>query len=154
LGLPDRPFGVAFTPGQGPGKTASSTEFQLQRNSRLRLLTKRRYSFGNSEAHSHTKNRRRFVSFTNGFHIRGDDPMAQVINTNTMSLNAQRNLSTSGSSLYHHPAPLVRPAHQQREGRRGRPGHRERFSTQIRGLDVAIRNANDGISLAQVAEVR
>ncbi|MCU0998266.1 flagellin, partial [Stenotrophomonas maltophilia] len=25
--------------------------------------------------------------------------MAQVINTNTMSLNAQRNLSTSGSSL-------------------------------------------------------
>jgi flagellin len=28
----------------------------------------------------------------------------------------------------------------------------ERFSTQIRGLDVAVRNANDGISLAQVAE--
>jgi len=28
----------------------------------------------------------------------------------------------------------------------------ERFGTQIRGTDVAIRNANDGISLAQVAE--
>ncbi|MGN7840305.1 flagellin N-terminal helical domain-containing protein, partial [Stenotrophomonas sp. 22385] len=28
----------------------------------------------------------------------------------------------------------------------------ERFSTQIRGLDVAVRNANDGISLAQTAE--
>jgi len=99
------------------------------------------------------KIRRRFVSFTNGFHIRGDDPMAQVINTNTMSLNAQRNLSTSGSSLATTIQRLssgsrINSAKDDAAGL----AISERFTTQIRGLDVAIRNANDGISLAQVAE--
>ncbi len=79
--------------------------------------------------------------------------MAQVINTNTMSLNAQRNLSTSGSSLATTIQRLssglrINSAKDDAAGL----AISERFSTQIRGLDVAIRNANDGISLAQVAE--
>ncbi|HEL5054718.1 TPA: flagellin [Stenotrophomonas maltophilia] len=79
--------------------------------------------------------------------------MAQVINTNTMSLNAQRNLSTSGNSLATTIQRLssglrINSAKDDAAGL----AISERFSTQIRGLDVAIRNANDGISLAQVAE--
>ncbi|MEG0194831.1 MAG: flagellin [Stenotrophomonas sp.] len=79
--------------------------------------------------------------------------MAQVINTNTMSLNAQRNLSTSGSSLATTIQRLssglrINSAKDDAAGL----AISERFSTQIRGLDVAIRNANDGISLSQVAE--
>ena len=47
--------------------------------------------------------------------------MGQVINTNVLSLNAQRNLSTSQSSTGDGAAaPVVGLAHQQREGRRGR----------------------------------
>ncbi len=79
--------------------------------------------------------------------------MAQVINTNTMSLNAQRNLSTSGNSLATTIQRLssglrINSAKDDAAGL----AISERFGTQIRGLDVAIRNANDGISLAQVAE--
>lgn len=79
--------------------------------------------------------------------------MAQVINTNTMSLNAQRNLSTSGASLATTIQRLssglrINSAKDDAAGL----AISERFSTQIRGLDVAVRNANDGISLAQVAE--
>ena len=79
--------------------------------------------------------------------------MAQVINTNTMSLNAQRNLSTSGASLATTIQRLssglrINSAKDDAAGL----AISERFTTQIRGLDVAMRNANDGISLAQVAE--
>ncbi|WP_286071900.1 flagellin [Stenotrophomonas sp. 57] len=79
--------------------------------------------------------------------------MAQVINTNTMSLNAQRNLSTSGSSLATTIQRLssgsrINSAKDDAAGL----AISERFGTQIRGIDVAIRNANDGISLAQTAE--
>jgi len=79
--------------------------------------------------------------------------MAQVINTNTMSLNAQRNLSTSGASLATTIQRLssglrINSAKDDAAGL----AISERFSTQIRGLNVAVRNANDGISLAQVAE--
>ncbi|WMJ69125.1 flagellin [Stenotrophomonas sp. 24(2023)] len=79
--------------------------------------------------------------------------MAQVINTNTMSLNAQRNLSTSGASLATTIQRLssgsrINSAKDDAAGL----AISERFGTQIRGTDVAIRNANDGISLAQVAE--
>ncbi len=79
--------------------------------------------------------------------------MAQVINTNTMSFNAQRNLSTSGSSLATTIQRLssgsrINSAKDDAAGL----AISERFGTQIRGTDVAIRNANDGISLAQVAE--
>ncbi len=79
--------------------------------------------------------------------------MAQVINTNTMSLNAQRNLNTSNASLATSIQRLssglrINSAKDDAAGL----AISERFTTQIRGLDVAIRNANDGISLAQTAE--
>ena len=79
--------------------------------------------------------------------------MAQVINTNVMSLNAQRNLSASGNSLATSIQRLssglrINSAKDDAAGL----AISERFTTQIRGLDVAVRNANDGISLAQTAE--
>ncbi|AWH53451.1 flagellin [Stenotrophomonas sp. ESTM1D_MKCIP4_1] len=79
--------------------------------------------------------------------------MAQVINTNIMSLNAQRNLNTSGASLATSIQRLssglrINSAKDDAAGL----AISERFTTQIRGLDVAARNANDGISLAQTAE--
>ena len=79
--------------------------------------------------------------------------MAQVINTNVMSLNAQRNLNTSGASLATSIQRLssglrINSAKDDAAGL----AISERFTTQIRGLDVAVRNANDGISLAQTAE--
>ena len=79
--------------------------------------------------------------------------MAQVINTNVMSLNAQRNLNSSSSSLATSVQRLssglrINSAKDDAAGL----AISERFTTQIRGLDVAIRNANDGISLSQTAE--
>jgi len=79
--------------------------------------------------------------------------MSQVINTNIMSLNAQRNLNTTTSSLASSVQRLssglrINSAKDDAAGL----AISERFSTQIRGLDVAARNANDGISLAQTAE--
>jgi len=77
----------------------------------------------------------------------------QVINTNIMSLNAQRNLSTSNSSLATALQRLssglrINSAKDDAAGM----AISERFTTQIRGLNQAVRNANDGISLAQTAE--
>jgi flagellin len=79
--------------------------------------------------------------------------MAQVINTNVMSLNAQRNLSTSGSELATALQRLssglrINSAKDDAAGL----AISQRFTTQIRGLNQAVRNANDGISLAQTAE--
>jgi flagellin len=79
--------------------------------------------------------------------------MAQVINTNVMSLNAQRNLNSSGTSLATSIQRLssgmrINSAKDDAAGL----AISERFTTPIRGLDVATRNANDGISLAQTAE--
>ena len=79
--------------------------------------------------------------------------MAQVINTNVMSLNAQRNLNTSSASMATTIQRLssglrINSAKDDAAGL----AISERFTTQIRGLDVAQRNANDGISLAQTAE--
>jgi flagellin len=79
--------------------------------------------------------------------------MPQVINTNVMSLNAQRNLTTSGSQLA---TALQRLSSGMRinSAKDDAAGLAisERFTTQIRGLNQAVRNANDGISLAQTAE--
>ncbi|MGD5386776.1 flagellin, partial [Xanthomonas citri pv. citri] len=77
----------------------------------------------------------------------------QVINTNVMSLNAQRNLNTSSASMSTSIQRLssglrINSAKDDAAGL----AISERFTTQIRGLDVASRNANDGISLAQTAE--
>ena len=79
--------------------------------------------------------------------------MPQVINTNLMSLNAQRNLHTNSSSLATAVQRLssglrVNSAKDDAAGL----AIAERMNTQIRGMNVAIRNANDGISLAQTAE--
>jgi len=79
--------------------------------------------------------------------------MAQVINTNVASLNAQRNLNNSGASLNTALQRLssglrINSAKDDAAGL----AISERFSTQIRGLSQGARNANDGISLAQTAE--
>ncbi|MEX0614483.1 MAG: flagellar protein FlaB, partial [Methylophaga sp.] len=79
--------------------------------------------------------------------------MAQVINTNIASLNAQRNLNTSQTSLATSLERLssglrINSAKDDAAGL----AITERFTTQIRGLNQAIRNANDGISLSQTAE--
>jgi len=79
--------------------------------------------------------------------------MPQTINTNVQSLNAQRNLNTSQSSLATSMQRLssglrVNSAKDDAAGL----AIAERMQTQVRGMNVAIRNANDGISLAQVAE--
>lgn len=79
--------------------------------------------------------------------------MAQVINTNVSSLNSQRNLNTSQSSLATSLQRLstglrINSAKDDAAGL----AISERFTTQIRGLNQAVRNANDGISLAQTAE--
>jgi len=76
-----------------------------------------------------------------------------VINTNTISLNAQRNLSTNSASLATSIQRLssglrINSAKDDAAGL----AISERFSTQIRGMNQAARNANDGISLAQTAE--
>jgi flagellin len=79
--------------------------------------------------------------------------MAQTINTNVISLNAQRNLSSSQSSLATSMQRLssglrVNSAKDDAAGL----AIAERMSTQVRGNTVAARNANDGISLSQTAE--
>ena len=79
--------------------------------------------------------------------------MAQIINTNLMSLNAQRNLSTTQSALATSvqrlsPGLRVNSAKDDAAGL----AIAERMNTQVRGMNVAIRNANDAISLAQTAE--
>ncbi|OOG22902.1 hypothetical protein B1C78_13325 [Thioalkalivibrio denitrificans] len=79
--------------------------------------------------------------------------MAQIINTNIMSLNAQRNLTNSQSALQVSLQRLstglrINSAKDDAAGL----AISERFTTQIRGLNQAMRNANDGISLAQTAE--
>jgi len=79
--------------------------------------------------------------------------MPQFINTNTASLNAQRNLNSSqgdlNTSLQRLSSGLrINSAKDDAAGL----AISERFTTQIRGLNQASRNANDGISLAQTAE--
>ncbi len=79
--------------------------------------------------------------------------MPQIINTNIASLTAQRNLDKSQSSLA---VSLQRLSSGLRinSARDDAAGLAisNRFTTQIRGLQQAARNANDGISLAQTAE--
>ncbi|MEA1081468.1 flagellin [Marinobacter qingdaonensis] len=79
--------------------------------------------------------------------------MPQIINTNTASLNAQRNLNASqrdaDTTLQRLSSGLrINSAKDDAAGL----AISERFTSQIKGLNQAIRNANDGISLAQTAE--
>jgi flagellin len=76
-----------------------------------------------------------------------------TINTNVQSLNAQRNLTMSQDSLSTSMQRLssglrVNSAKDDAAGM----AIAERMNTQVKGMNVAIRNANDGISLAQTAE--
>ena len=79
--------------------------------------------------------------------------MPQTINTNLVSLNAQRSLSASQNSLATSMQRLssglrVNSAKDDAAGL----AIAERMSTQVRGMNVAMRNANDAISLSQTAE--
>jgi flagellin len=79
--------------------------------------------------------------------------MPQTINTNLISLNAQRNLATSQSSLSTSMQRLssglrVNSAKDDAAGL----SIADRMNTQVRGMQTAMRNANDGISMSQVAE--
>jgi flagellin len=79
--------------------------------------------------------------------------MPQVINTNVMSLNAQRNLTTSGGAMASAIQRLssglrINSAKDDAAGL----AISDRMTTQITGLNQAVRNANDGISLSQTTE--
>ncbi|MDJ0624008.1 MAG: flagellin domain-containing protein [Desulfocapsaceae bacterium] len=79
--------------------------------------------------------------------------MALTINTNIASLNAQRNLGTSQADLNKSMQRLssglrINSAKDDAAGL----AISDRMTSQIRGLNQAVRNANDGISLAQTAE--
>lgn len=79
--------------------------------------------------------------------------MALSINTNVASLNAQRNLSKSQETLNTSLQRLstglrINSAKDDAAGL----AISTRFTTQINGLNQAVRNANDGISLAQTGE--
>jgi flagellin len=79
--------------------------------------------------------------------------MPQIINTNIMSLNSQRNLNASQSDLQTSLQRLssglrINSAKDDAAGL----AISQRFTAQVRGLNQAVRNANDGISLAQTAE--
>src|SRR5678815_1848193 len=79
--------------------------------------------------------------------------MPQTINSNIVSLNAQRNLNTSQSSLAISMERLSSGlrVNSSKDDAAGL-AIADRMNAQIRGTNVAIRNANDGISLAQTAE--
>ncbi len=79
--------------------------------------------------------------------------MAMVINTNIASLNSQRQLMKSSNSLTTTMERLssglrVNSAKDDAAGL----AIADRMNSQIRGMNVAVRNANDGVSLAQTAE--
>ena len=79
--------------------------------------------------------------------------MPSMINTNLASLNAQRNLSSSQSELNKSMQRLssglrVNSAKDDAAGL----AIAERMNAQVRGMNVAIRNANDAVSLSQTAE--
>ena len=79
--------------------------------------------------------------------------MPQIINTNISSLNAQRNLNKSQGALQTSLQRLssglrINSAKDDAAGL----AISNRFTTQVRGLNVATRNANDGISFAQTTE--
>jgi flagellin len=79
--------------------------------------------------------------------------MPLTINTNIASLNAQRNLNMSQGSLATSMQRLssglrVNSAKDDAAGL----AIAERMNAQVRGMNVAVRNANDGISMSQTAE--
>src|SRR5690606_26806954 len=87
-----------------------------------------------------------------GFMVRGEEIMA-VVNTNVMSLNAQRNLGASSKAMAQSIQRLssslrINSAKDDAAGM----AIASRMTSQINGMNQAVRNANDGISLVQTAE--
>jgi flagellin len=83
----------------------------------------------------------------------GESIMTMSVNTNLFSLNAQRNLNGSQSALSTSMQRLssglrVNSAKDDAAGL----AIAERMNAQVRGMNVAVRNANDGISLGQTAD--
>ena len=79
--------------------------------------------------------------------------MALTVNTNLASLNAQRNLMSSQSALstsYQRLSSGLR-VNSAKDDAAGL-AIADRMNTQVKGMNVAIRNANDAVSLAQTAE--
>ena len=79
--------------------------------------------------------------------------MSMTINTNVASLNAQRNTATNSASLSTTMQRLssglrINSAKDDAAGL----AIADRMNTQVRGMNVAVRNAGDAISMAQVAE--
>jgi len=79
--------------------------------------------------------------------------MPQIINTNIASMSAQRNLNKAQSSMETAMSRLssgmrINSAKDDAAG----SAISTRFNSQTRGMDVAVRNAGDGISMAQTAE--
>ncbi len=79
--------------------------------------------------------------------------MAITVNTNVTSMTAQRNLNTSSANMQQSMERLssglrINSAKDDAAGLQ----ISNRLTSQVRGLDVAMRNANDGISIAQTAE--
>ena len=79
--------------------------------------------------------------------------MAQIINTNVMSLNAQRNLNNTATGLS---TALQRLSSGLRVNSSMDDAAglavAQKMESQIRGMTVAMRNASDGISFAQTAD--
>ncbi len=87
------------------------------------------------------------------YFITEDKIMALTVNTNILSLNAQRNLTASQGLLRTSMQRLssglrINSAKDDAAGL----AISDRMTAQIRGMNQAARNANDGISLAQTAE--
>jgi flagellin len=82
-----------------------------------------------------------------------EETMALTINTNVQSMNAQRNLASSQASLSKSMQRLssglrINSAKDDAAGL----AISDRMTAQIKGMNQAVRNANDGISFAQTAE--
>lgn len=79
--------------------------------------------------------------------------MPLVINTNVAALNAQRQLVASGNDMSEAMERLSsgKRINTARDDAAGL-AISNRMTSQIRGLDQAVRNANDGVSMIQTAE--
>jgi flagellin len=137
----------------GSSGPAKSSKFFLKFCSSTPLTySARRNRLSTEPIHNLATLARRALNETEQVWIKGDIEMA-VINTNIASLNAQNNLMKSQNELQTSLQRLssglrINSAKDDAAGLQ----IANRLSSQISGLNVATRNANDGISLAQTAE--
>ncbi len=125
-----------------------------ERNARLKLLqTTSDKDWYGQYPQNHKRPCGVFTRPLTGSYFKGIIVMPSVINTNLASLNTQRNLNSSQTALATSIQRLstgmrVNSARDDAAGL----SIAERMNAQVRGLNVAARNANDGVSLAQTAE--